>query len=191
MQLITTPPAAVLAVLLIDRSTSMRPFSDDVRAAFNAHIADLQASPQARSIMIAVVSFCGAGLKLEIPPTMAMDVLPMRPLAFAGGTPLYASTRTVLSELLGIGDPAVKVVLNVLTDGDDRGSRYDDLMDLQDSVVPAALARGFKLSVIGFGVDGVDIARRMGFIPGLSVNVAGTREGMTSTFQTITKSILN
>jgi len=42
-----------------------------------------------------------------------------------------------------------------------------------------------------FGVDGVDIARRMGFIPGLSVNVAGTREGMTSTFQTITKSILN
>ena len=189
MQLMTTAP--VLAVLLIDRSTSMRPFSEDIQEAFDAHIAELQASPQAHGIMIVVISFCGAGLNLEVPPTMLMDVPPMRPLAFAGGTPLYTSTYETLADLLKIGDPAIKVVLNVLTDGDDRGSRYNDLWMLKDRIVPAALARGFKLSVIGFGIDGIHIARTMGFEPGLSVNVAGTREGMTASFQTMSKSILN
>ena len=189
MQLVAN--TATLAVLLIDRSTSMWPFSMDIQTAFDAHIAELQASPQAHGIMIAVVSFCGAGLNLELPPTRLMNVPPMRPLAFDGGTPLFSSTEEVLSELLKIGDPSVKVVLNVLTDGDDRGSRYRSLGALRYDIVPKALARGFKLSVIGFGVDGIHIARMMGFEPDLSVNVAGTREGMTSTFQTITKSILN
>src|SRR5688572_28124056 len=104
MQLISTTP--ILAVLLIDRSTSMRPFSDDIQAAFDSHIKELQASPQAPYIMISVISFCGAGLYVEIPATPLMSVQPMRPLAFAGGTPLYTATFETISELLGIGDPS-------------------------------------------------------------------------------------
>lgn len=191
MQLPTN--TGVLSISLIDRSTSMRQFGPDLQKAFGQHLADLKASPEADRIALGAWTFAGRGPSLAIPVGKLAGITGLPSLAFDGGTPLYTSVAEVLGKLLDLpvrGQP--RVVLNVLTDGDDRGSHFHDLGNVRRILAPQALARGFSLSVIGFGpkVDGIQIARTMGFCADISINVAGTQDGLHKAFAQMTLTTL-
>jgi Mg-chelatase subunit ChlD len=184
-------PSSTLAVTLIDRSGSMQPFAEDLKGSFATYVSDLKSSPEAEQIVLAVGSFSGRQSRPEIKPTSLGLVTGLPPMRFEGETPLYSAVALALDELLAHPtDPRLKVVLNVLTDGDDTSSRPQDLEWLRMGLVPAALRRGFKLSVVGFGIDGEHIAREMGFLPGASISVPRTSQGMKASFTHMTSTTL-
>jgi Mg-chelatase subunit ChlD len=182
-----SPLTTTLAVLLIDRSTSMRQFAAELKTGFASHLDALKASPEAERLAIAVWSFAGRGPRQEIRPIPVASVQGMGELTFQGGTPLYTSVVHVLEVLLRLPpNEQLKVVLNVLTDGDDRGSHPIDLPQIRHCLAPMALHRGFSLSVIGFGVDGVAIARGLGFTGNTSVAHPATKDGLKDSFERMT-----
>lgn len=180
-----------LAVLLIDRSTSMRKFAAGLREGFAGHVETLKASPEARGMELAVWSFAGRMATKALPPTQIALVGQMPELKFEAGTPLYTAVAQLLELLLRLPqDRELKVVLNVLTDGEDRDSHPLDLESLRSLLVPDALDRGFRLSVIGFGVDGVGIARSMGFAGETSAALPATVDGLHDSFRQITRNTI-
>lgn len=182
-----SPMTTTLAVLLIDRSTSMRKFSEELQTGFASHLDALKASPEAERMAISVWSFAGRVPKQEIRPVPVSYLHRMGNLTFQGGTPLYASVVRVLEVLLRLPpNERLKVVLNVLTDGDDRGSHPIDLPQVRNCLAPMALHRRFSLSVIGFGVDGVAIARNMGFNGETSHSEPATTDGLLASFSRMT-----
>lgn len=186
-----SPVTDTFAVLLIDRSTSMRRFAPLLKAGFKRHLDDLKASPGSSSIVMEVWTFGGRGPKLEIEPMPAARIHGLADLTFQGGTPLYTSVAHVLERRLGEPHvPHLKVSLNILTDGDDRGSQPQDLGRLRSLLVPQALQRGFGLAVMGFGVDGIRIARTMGFAGESSISVPATEDGLRTSFSQMTSNTI-
>ncbi len=181
----TLSQAKIIELLLIDCSTSMSPFQGELNQALATHVADLQAAPNAAEIGLAAWTFSGYEPSLLVQPMPVQQVRTPQIQHFDGGTPLYTSVRSVI-ELMLLMSRDTKLVLNVLTDGDDRGSHPDDLGLLRTYLVPAALQRGHTLSIVGLGIDGSRIARQMGFIADGSLFIPQTNEGFQASFKHMT-----
>ncbi len=180
-----------ITMMLIDASGSMEPFAADLEGSFNTYVRDLQAAAAPGYILLGVGSFSSLATKEEIPLTPVVLIKDAPAIRYTGDTPLYAAVASTLQKLLAHHpDPNIRIVLNVLTDGQDTCSKPSDLEWLRTSLVPAARARGFKLSVIGFGVDGETIAAQMGFVPGASISVPRSRQGMATSFRHMTMTTL-
>lgn len=173
---------STLALLLLDRSSSMAEYGQTPRLAANECIQAVQNVPGAENARLAVFTF-GNEVTLDVRPQPVKAASPIQTYLPNGGTKLYEAVYVALYVALehhaveeGEGRKT-EVVISVITDGQDTTStpKYWKLMR---QLSEQARRLGFKLQVIGIGIDSHSLAEDLGFESALAKTVAPTAQGV-------------
>jgi len=190
---------STLALLLLDRSGSMHCYGQTPRLAANECIQVVQAVDGSENATLAVFTF-GNEVTLDVRPQPVRSVKPIETYVPDGGTKLYEAVYAALFVALEFQSVAasqgsnVNVAISVISDGQDTASDIKYIAQ-QRELARQARERGFKLQVIGIGVDSRAMAQDLGFEETLSRTVkpteAGVREAAEETSVLFSISVLN
>lgn len=173
---------ATLALLLLDRSGSMAEFGQTPRKSANEIIATVQKVDGAENTTLAIFTF-GSEVSLDVRPQPVRQVKHLDTYCPDGGTKLYEAVYAALYVALEFHAVAegqgscVNVAISVISDGDDTSSGPGYRARMRE-LSRQARERGFKLQVIGIGVDSRKMALDLGFQDDLARTVAPTEEGV-------------
>ena len=195
-----------LAVLVLDRSSSMVVHGGLPLREANKCLDQLSKDANAEHIAAAIVSF-SSDFTVEIPPTAILQAPRLKSYLANGCTKLYLTVSATLNSLREFvleretRGGRTDIIVHVLTDGEDSDRNAKVIATLKVQSMDARL-RDWQLRVFGFGsgADGQRIAQEMGFIdgdaqtsatPDASVacggyNVDATEDGMDEATQTTT-----
>lgn len=180
--LIKKDSGTALTILLLDRSGSMHEFGQVPRKAANECIQTVQKAPGAENTAFALFTF-GNEVSLDIQPQPIKSVGQLTGYTADGGTKLYEAVYVALYAALefhGVADSQgkrVEVAISVISDGQDTASDPKYLEQMRE-LSHQARQRGFKLQVIGIGVDSTRLAQDLGFEEGLAHTLDPTDEGV-------------
>jgi len=158
-----------LFVEIIDKSGSMGVVQDTVIHAYNEQVRALKASKMADSILMSTWTFSTRSellhgyLPLDSVPDLSRAVYSPDDLTALYDAILDAFTSVVAyAQTLIDAGIQVKVVVVVLTDGQNNASRHSAAAV---ATIAADLLKKeyYTLALVAFGVDGLDIAREIGF----------------------------
>ncbi|MBP9869626.1 VWA domain-containing protein [Patescibacteria group bacterium] len=185
-----------LGILAVDRSGSMREVRAETEEALKAYLQDLRNDPNARHILMSVISFADTAI-VEVPPMAATDLPESIPFRPHGNTRLYATIAEVLESCLrqddrqrANGTPMRLVVVVVTDGGDNHANGEENASHAREArrrrLVTAARTaqdRGHTLITIGLNIDAEEIARLMGFPQDSdhAITVKKNREGLRQT----------
>lgn len=156
-----------LVTLLLDRSGSMQSARDDTVGAINAWLEELRKTEGEMrfSLVLFDAHFDGLDLqKLHVAVPIA-EVPDLTPGMFQprGSTPLIdascATIRAVRDSLEGRDD--VKVVMAIMTDGQENASRENRWEDLR-ALITECEKGGWEFTFMGCGIDAYGQGARMG-----------------------------
>jgi|GEM_PF-5272120 len=157
----------VIAMLVVDRSSSMAGFDDKPLKGMRDFVIGLQRGPEPERIAVGIVTFADT-TTFEVQFKMASEVDPDELQYLPSGcTRLYGTVYDTLYALLSLATMRqtagleTQVIMTVITDGDDNRSR--ELLNPCRDLAKEARRRGWELAVFGLGVSGIKIAREMGF----------------------------
>lgn len=165
-------------LVVLDKSGSMREFSEAPRQLVNDLIAGLKADQQdGHKHYFGLISF-NDKMQVEIKIQPVSQIQPLEQYVAGGSTLLYKTVRNALAPLINLVlslprelRPNLKIVVAVITDGEDNLSdkaKYPPKLRLASK---QALDLGFELLCYGIGVDGKNLAKQMGFLPAKAWNM--------------------
>ena len=179
-----------LAMLLLDRSGSMRKFADTPREAANECLAVLKNNPGVERAYASIWTFNEA-VTNDVPVQSLADIRPLQKYRAKGGTALYDAVGEALRQMLEIQAFADRIhkikihgSLSVITDGEDLHSRMPHTREL--AFAKHAREANFDLMAVGIGIDKHALAQDLGFNPRhchtVDASVSGVRHAthMTS-----------
>jgi uncharacterized protein YegL len=156
-----------IVTCLLDRSGSMETIKNDTIGSFNEYVDTLRRSEAAESIEFTLVMF----------DTRSMDTICVRePVANApllntanfvprGRTPLIEATfKTIKAVEKSLDDDGsdTKVVVSILTDGEENSSKPDFTWDSLKALVTEKAKVGWQFDFLGAGIDAYQQSARMG-----------------------------
>lgn len=156
-----------IGCLIVDSSGSMSSFGDAPCKQTNMFLDGLRKDENADVTAVSVVTFADTW-QVAIPPILISEAPCFSGYKASGNTLLYDTVFNSLGSLMILADQrgghggSTDVVLTVLTDGQDTHSHPKTLKQLE-ALSRDARRRGWTLRVFGFGVDGSEIAKMMGF----------------------------
>ncbi len=169
LQQILKTPGAVVSVIALDCSGSMNGLEQAAEKATNDHRDGLRAAKDGRHYYLCLTTFSNQ-------PRMVCQLAPVSTFGqysgyrASGGTYLYGTVFWLLHHLVAaiesVGNEIAadfRLVVTVISDGDDTAS--PEYQDRAKGVAAAiqALVGDCQLVSIGLGIDGVELARRIGF----------------------------
>jgi uncharacterized protein YegL len=177
-EIVTDEKPLVITLMILDRSGSMQNYGTAPLAGLRALIVGLQEGPEPERIAVGVITFAkNATFDVPIQKVSNINAAGLRYLAY-DSTRLYGTVYDALKVLLHIASLRkyrcleTKVNLTVITDGEDTDSQ-DRLESCRD-LASQARSLNWEMAVYGLGVDGIEIARKMGFAdPGVTVGPTG------------------
>jgi|GEM_PF-1749108 len=158
---------------IVDASGSMSRHGSAPQDAINFHFEQLKNPPDGSRQLGCVLSFAYVP-KIEVPLIDAQRYVPMNTYSARGETLLYRTVDECLQSVLNLFHRVpqhlrhnLKIAVGVLSDGEDTISN----VGLHEPIFPekvqatsrAALAAGFELHAYGLGINGVELARKLGF----------------------------
>ncbi len=176
------PACTTLGLLVMDESGSMERFGAAPLEAVEGYVRGLQTGPEASRIAAAIVTFSSHG-RVRVPATPARHFPSGFPYLPDGGTRLYGTVRDALAAALEQRPASItEVVMAVFTDGEDNRSSERTRQELVELAASAQQA-GFVLLTFGIGIDGVAIARNMGFPIEHARSVPATRRAVVESMR--------
>ncbi len=174
---------------LLDRSGSMKSILDDTLGGFNAYVDGLRDAPDA---LFSLLTFDSNSVDKVFThmPVKEVPALTKKTYVPGASTPLIdAVVKTIRAIERSVTDPADKVVMAILTDGEENSSReftWDDLTAL----IKEKTAAGWQFVFLGAGIDAYEQGARMGIDRGAtmsynSANPAATRAAFRATAQSV------
>ncbi len=186
-----------VSIILLDESASMEEFGEAPLKAANKFLGRLKSREWADQTLITIITFNDSA-RVIVPPTLAPDLKPISEYLPRFCTRLYGTVSAILlalmqqvEELKGLGFE-VSVTLSVITDGFDQPFTPDP-EDVQDELkTRASLVRasGWKLNLIGVGVEASEIALAMGFPAAHAHSLKGFKSDMPRSFRIILRSMI-
>lgn len=182
-----------LSVILMDRSRSMGAFGSAPLHAMNSHLAQLQDEDAAANASAVIVSFADTA-QIETPHASLREIQPLEGFKPDGCTRLHATIADTLRSLIAtVQRPEwrgrVDVVLAVFTDGEDNpGDHREPRTPATEVSGLAAEAQmlGFKLILVGIGLDAKKKAAEIGFPLDQALKVAANPEGISRSMARVT-----
>lgn len=160
-------PYVAISVMAIDRSGSMAQFGRKPLEQANRFLDELAKDPNADVTAVGIVTFAN-DYSLDLPFTMVKAAPRLQAYRAEGNTLLYQTIYDCLGSLVLLADQRSRmglktdVIFTVLTDGEDTHS--PPMLDNLRALSAEGLRRGWQLRIFGFGVDGSEIARKVGFV---------------------------
>ncbi len=195
-------PYMSVCLLLLDRSGSMETFGDEPMKQVNSFLAEMAGDENAAVIVTGVATFANTH-RFDLPFAHAHQRREMDRYKAAGSTLLHATVADYLQrlrelvELRDAYDLKTTVMVNVLTDGEDTCSSHESASAVH-RLGTECRQSDWHLRVFGFGVDGLSVARQLGFVGGrhapASPNCGGstvnaTRDNFRHTITTVGQTV--
>ena len=182
---ITAPGKGVaLCLLLVDRSSSMQVHGDTPRTAANELIATIRDAPGADRTLFGLMTF-GSDVTLDVAPVRACHAPLLDRYEAKGSTALFKAVHDALAiahEFHGFAKTVygadAKVAISVITDGADTVVPSSALAPKTRKLAEIARGKGFVMQAIGLGIDSTELAKLLGFEPGLARNAPASRAGI-------------
>lgn len=158
-----------MSIVVLDESGSMAKYGNAPTDAVNGYLRGLLDSPDPNQYFCAVVTFSDT-MRVRIPLTLVTPDTRMTDYQPDGMTLLWGTVYQVLTSTLSwyratpqIADRCPRVVIGVISDGDDNKSDQTRFPQAIREVVPQVLGLGWNLLTFGIGISGVRLAEEMGF----------------------------
>ena len=162
-------PGAVVSVIALDCSGSMTGLERAAEKATNDHRDGLRAAKDGRHYHLCLTTFANR-------PRMVCQLAPVSTFRqysgyqASGGTYLYGTVFWLLHHLVAtiesVGNEIaadVRLVVTVISDGNDTASRKYQDRAKRAAAALQGLVGDCQLVSIGLGINGVELARRIGF----------------------------
>ncbi|MCD9625283.1 vWA domain-containing protein [Rhabdothermincola salaria] len=181
--------------VLVDRSGSMSTMVRDVIGGFNRLLAEQQAEgPDARMTLVMFDSQDPEEVVADAVPISEVVPLDERTFAPRGGTPLLDATGRILvraavhaEHLRVTGQPAERIVVVTITDGEENQSREYSL-DTVRRLVAQRMEDGWTFAFLGAGLDAYGEAGSIGYDPRSVQSFAADGAGAAAAFDSMSKS---
>jgi uncharacterized protein YegL len=156
-----------IVTCLLDRSGSMEAIKNDTIGSFNAYVDTLRRSEAAESVEFTLVMFDNKSMdKICVrEPVANAPLLDTGNFVPRGGTPLIEATfKTIKAVERSLNDDAsdTKVVVSILTDGEENSSKPDYTWESLRSLVTEKVGAGWQFDFMGAGIDAYQQSTRMG-----------------------------
>jgi len=181
----------VLAMLVLDRSGSMNTYGNQPLIALNELIQNLRVAEGAERTWAGIITFAG-DVREDAKPVPATELEDRTSYVANGSTALFKAVITALNKCFEFKKFAknrdgleAEVVVAVISDGGET-----DNYELQPEVIKLseeARKQGFKLQVVGIGINAMQLSQQLGFTPGLAVTVEPTRQGVSRATRSVTQ----
>lgn len=160
-----------ISIMILDKSSSMQIFGFAPVEAVNNHLRTLQEAHDDISRLFALVTFSDES-RAEIALDLVEKIRPYEDYRPQGNTLLWETVHNVLDECLkrlnecpaDIRDNS-KLVIGVISDGQDNKSDTDRFPEILQRKAHKALDCGWELLTFGLGIKADKLAFEMGFPP--------------------------
>lgn len=160
-----------LVTFLLDRTGSMENVRDDTIGAFNSYLETLQ-DGDAEEVFFSLLTFDSVSVD-KVHVNMAVkEVPPLDRDAFVprAWTPLIdASVKTIRAVEKSVNGGDAKVVICILTDGDENASTEHNWTEL-NALIKEKTAAGWQFNFMGAGIDAYKQGQRMGISAGQTMS---------------------
>lgn len=190
----TRQPADELTeiVIVIDESGSMGGMQKDVCGGFNTFVEDQKKNPGRANLTL--VKFSGRG-NVKVVYEKAIGDVPILGDDYnpGGGTALFDAIGLAIKNLkekilkLDANDKPDKVIIVIMTDGDENESREETKVSILEKIEECKLQGGWEFVYIGANQDAFAVGGSLGISN--NMNYQATGQGTRSAYQMMSKGV--
>jgi len=156
-----------MSILLLDRSMSMAKFGDKPISAVNTHLNTMRKLQEEIEFYCGVLFFAKKTKPMtKILPVGLLPNIKSEDCPLESGSYLFESVNDTIKNLIDHWDApkesAPQIMIGVFSDGEDNSTNKHQQHELHQTA-KIAIANGWDLLSFGFGIEGSELAERLGF----------------------------